>query len=140
MAPSLPTACGARACGSVCVHEQLWHCAPVHQPAAACEGSGASAAPLRAGFADLTTEEFRERYFGPGPAKDLQTLRASARNSGSGAEDRVQRGPETFPHGNTVPPKSVNWRDAGLLTPSEWCCGSARREGGAAASPHGAYD
>lgn len=30
--------------------------------------------PWVAGFADLTTEEFRERYFGPNPS-DLETLR-----------------------------------------------------------------
>ncbi|GAB4818797.1 hypothetical protein N2152v2_005843 [Parachlorella kessleri] len=63
------------------------------------------------GFADLTTEEFAERYFGTGPRKDMATLRSMHRGADLG------RSSEHFPLSHNTPPARVNWVEAGIITP-----------------------
>eukprot|EP00887_Chlorella_sp_A99_P002088 scaffold21.g2088.t1 len=62
------------------------------------------------GHADLTTEEFRLRYFGQN-ASNLVELRL--REEAAAASDIK---PSPFPYGNETPPKAVNWKEQGLLT------------------------
>lgn len=64
--------------------------------------------------ADLTTEEFRLRYFGA-KLQDLAALR-EAEESALGREGRSKKG-KPFPYGDEVPPERRDWRQEGRVTP-----------------------
>lgn len=74
--------------------------------------------------ADLTTEEFRLRYFGARPV-DILELRRGANEKGQGEEekgegeegdDKRPKG-EKFPYSHEVPPARRDWREEGKITP-----------------------
>ncbi|KAL4422406.1 hypothetical protein ABPG75_008603 [Micractinium tetrahymenae] len=64
--------------------------------------------------ADLTTDEFRQRYFGAKP-QDLAALR-EAEEARLGREGRSKKG-KPFPYGDEVPPERRDWQEEGKVTP-----------------------
>lgn len=77
------------------------------------ENSGSSYTLGLNGHADLTTEEFRLRYFGESP-KDLLALRAAASNDLEGKKSKYYR---PWQYGSTVPPAAVDWVAENMITP-----------------------
>jgi hypothetical protein len=72
--------------------------------------------------ADLTTDEFRLRFFGSAPL-DLLEVRAAAEAAAVGAAvsdeetEMLDIGEKPFPYSHVVPPASVDWREKGIVTP-----------------------
>ncbi|KAL6769398.1 hypothetical protein ACKKBG_A30845 [Auxenochlorella protothecoides x Auxenochlorella symbiontica] len=77
------------------------------------QNAGASYTLGLNGHADLTTEEFRLRYFGEQP-RDMLALRAAATAADNGKKSKYFR---DWPYGHTVPPAAVDWTAEGMITP-----------------------
>lgn len=77
------------------------------------QNAGASYTLGLNGHADLTTEEFRLRYFGEQP-RDMLALPAAATAADNGKKSKYFR---DWPYGHTVPPAAVDWTAEGMITP-----------------------